>query len=86
MKEQLLRSFSLVSNIQILLKMDATPKGMECLNGIRVISMTWILVVHQMNMRDVFSSTWQFLGFIHLSIAQTKGVFRKMPETREFLS
>ena len=63
-----------------MLKLDGTPKGMECLNGIRVISMAWILVVHQMNMRDVFSSMWQFLVFIHLSIAQTRGPFSHKQE------
>ena len=56
MKEELLKSFSFMSNVQFLLKMDATPKGMESLNGIRVISMAWIIIAHGTNMRDRFSS------------------------------
>ncbi len=46
LKNELLMSFSLISNIKKMVSTSATPKGMECLNGIRVISIAWVILGH----------------------------------------
>ena len=45
-RHDVLSSFSLVSNIHKLCTMDATPRGMEALNGVRVLSMAWVILGH----------------------------------------
>ena len=45
-KIQILQSFSAISNTMKLMNMTSTPKGMECLNGIRVLSISWVILGH----------------------------------------
>ena len=46
LKEEILSSFSVLSNGEKMVKMDSTPKGMGCLNGMRVLSISWIVLGH----------------------------------------
>ena len=42
-----MKTFSLISNLRTFLKTDGTPAGMESLNGIRVITIIWLILGHE---------------------------------------
>ena len=46
-----MKTFSLISNLRTFLKTDGTPAGMESLNGIRVITIIWLILGHENFMR-----------------------------------
>ena len=51
-----MKTFSLIFNLQIFLKTDGTPEGMESLNGIRVITIMWLILGHEYFMKAVITS------------------------------
>ncbi|XP_041468383.1 nose resistant to fluoxetine protein 6-like [Lytechinus variegatus] len=57
--ERFLLSFSFPRNLKQILKTDTKEGSMLCLNGIRVISMTWVILGHTiMLVYQVFGDTW----------------------------
>ena len=64
-KTQILQSFSLISNTMKMLNMTSTPKGMKCLNGIRVISMSWVILGHTYAIFQTFMSKYIFCTNVH---------------------
>nr|XP_054759834.1 uncharacterized protein LOC129265960 [Lytechinus pictus] len=57
--ERFLLSFSFTRNLKQILKTDTKEGSMLCLNGIRVISMTWVILGHTiMLVYQVYGDTW----------------------------
>lgn len=52
----LFRSFSVYSNTQRLLTFNSNPNALDCLDGIRTISMMWVVVGHTFQMHSLVSN------------------------------
>lgn len=46
MQEELLCSFSVISNGEKMTQLDGSPPDMRCLNGMRVLSISWVVLGH----------------------------------------
>ncbi len=57
----MLTSFSILSNGEKMVKMDSTPKGMGCLNGMRVLTIAWIVLGHDYLIFGSYLSKFQIL-------------------------
>ena len=68
---QILQSFSFISNMRKFVNMTSTPKGMECLNGIRVLSMSWVILGHIYPFLNFFTSKYAILKCSVLTLDHT---------------
>ncbi|KAM3956529.1 nose resistant to fluoxetine protein 6-like [Aphomia sociella] len=68
----LYRSFSVYTNTRRFLTFNSNPGALECLDGIRAISMCWVVVGHTYSMT--------LLGFIH-NLEETLAWLRKFSST-----
>ena len=52
-------SFSLISNTKKLFSTSSTPEGMGALNGMRIISIAWVILGHAYAMQLTWTSEFQ---------------------------
>eukprot|EP00057_Strongylocentrotus_purpuratus_P001394 XP_001198703.2 PREDICTED: nose resistant to fluoxetine protein 6 [Strongylocentrotus purpuratus] len=78
--------FSFTRNLKQILKTDTKGGNMLCLNGIRVISMTWVILGHTlMLVYQVFGATWDgIFGLDFLKSFPAQAILNAFPSVDSF--